>query len=132
MARKMGILKRFKKLSLLVRIGAFIALFFGVRWLMNKYLTGKEGFSNSGNKFVLFHMNKCGYCKQMMPEWDKFASSYNGDVEIKKIEASSGNPLLNKHGVDSYPTIMLLDKNGNKVKDYDGERTASAFKSFLN
>ena len=65
MARKMGILKRFKKLPIWARIGLFIVLFFGVRYLMNKYLIKKEGFSNSGNKFVLFHMNKCGYCKKM-------------------------------------------------------------------
>ncbi len=83
----------------------------------------------SGNKLVLFHMNGCPHCVNMMPEWDKFAKLNPGLTE--KHEASDAEELTKKLKISGFPTIMLLDKQNNKVKAYDGGRTAAEFKAFI-
>ena len=87
-----------------------------------------EGMS-SGSKLTLFHMNGCPHCVKMMPEWDKFAKLNPGKCE--KHEASDVQDLTKKLNIQGFPTIMLLDANNNKIKDYDGDRTAAGFKAFL-
>lgn len=83
----------------------------------------------SGNKLVLFHMNGCPHCVKMMPEWDKFAKLNPGKTE--KHEASDAKQLTDRLKITGFPTIMLLDSQNNKVKDYSGGRTAAEFKAFL-
>lgn len=85
----------------------------------------------TGSKLTLFHMTGCGHCEKMMPEWDKF-SKLNPNSSAK-YEASSpkGKELGKEHGVQGYPTILLLDANNKKLKDYDKGRTAAEFKAFI-
>jgi thiol-disulfide isomerase/thioredoxin len=87
-----------------------------------------EGLS-SGNKLVLFHMKGCPHCVNMMPEWDKFAKLNPG--QTAKHEASDVQELTNKLKITGFPTIMLLDRQNNKIKAYDGGRTANEFKAFI-
>ena len=101
----------------------------GIQWSLWKIKT-LEGMGNPPDKMVLFHWNKCGHCKKMMPEWNAFSSSYKGPIKVEKIEQSEKPELIKKLGVKSFPTIMLLDKNNNKLKEYDGERTAEEFETF--
>ena len=35
-----------------------------------------------------------------------------------------------KLGVAGFPTVMLLDGGGNKIADYNGERTIEGLKTF--
>ena len=74
-------------------------------------------------------MNGCPHCVNMMPEWDKFAKLNPGVTE--KHEASDAQELTKKLKITGFPTIMLLDKQNNKVKAYDGGRTAAEFKAFI-
>ncbi len=92
-----------------------------------------EGMS-SGSKLTLFHMNGCGHCENMMPEWDKF-SKLNPSSSAK-FEASDpkGKEIIKGDAnikVTGYPTIILLDANNKKMKDYDKGRTATEFKAFI-
>ncbi len=95
----------------------------------NVYL---EGFSGNGKKMVLCHMNKCGWCKKMMPEWDKFASS--GVIETQKIEVndSGAKDKLRVWNVKSFPTILTLNDNGEKIDEYEGERNSKSFAEYAN
>ena len=43
----------------------------------------------SGDRFVLYHMDTCGHCKNMMPAWDSFTSEYNGSVKKVKNQKYS-------------------------------------------
>ena len=90
-----------------------------------------EPFSQ-GDQMVFFHMNKCGHCKRMMPEWEKFQSQYQGNLKLDKVEASSGDNRLskNKSNIPGYPTILILDGQGNKKTEYNGDRTAADLKKF--
>lgn len=81
-----------------------------------------------GAEMVLCHMTNCGHCKKMMPEWDKF--SKQGKIKTRKIEVSQDEDFMRKHDVSSFPTILLLDKNGKKLDEYQGERDASSFAEY--
>ena len=74
-------------------------------------------------------MNGCGHCKKMMPEWDKFQQNAPQNVKVSKVEQAEKPDLLEKLGIQGFPTIKLFN-NGKPVKDYNGERTAEAFASF--
>ena len=67
-----------------------------------------------------------------MPEWDKFMkSNSNQGVKVNKVEKDQNPSLMDKMGVQGFPTI-LLTKNGEVLKPYEGERTAEAFQAFAN
>ena len=89
----------------------------------------KEGNSN-GKTMVLCHWKDCGHCKRMMPEWDKLEANHGTTLTVKKVEKDEDPALMKKHSVKGFPTILLLDRNGNKIKQYEGDRTFDAMKSF--
>ena len=134
-----GLIKSIQKLAIVPRVIVYILIFIAFRFLLDALLNSlsglrimKEGMANKeGKKFILFHWEKCGHCKKMMPEWNKFESSYNGSVNVGKVEKDEDPALIEKMGVKGYPTIMMLDENNNKIADYSGERTASAFMEFV-
>ena len=66
----------------------------------------------------------------MMPEWDKFASSNDSGVKTRKVEQSEAQDEVKKHGISGFPSLVLVDSNGDKIKDYSGPRTANAFAEF--
>jgi thiol-disulfide isomerase/thioredoxin len=77
-------------------------------------------------------MNGCGHCKKFMPVWDEFAGNYNGDLKIKKLERQeAGDDMLKKYQIQGFPTILLLDGQGNK-KEFQGDRTVQGLESFIN
>lgn len=134
-----GLIKSIQKLAIVHRVIVYILIFIAFRFLLDALLNSlsglrimKEGMANKeGKKFILFHWEKCGHCKKMMPEWNKFESSYNGSVNVGKVEKDEDPALIEKMGVKGYPTIMMLDENNNKIADYSGQRTASAFMEFV-
>tara|TARA_Y100000816_G_C26107240_1_gene588799 strand:+ start:3675 stop:4100 length:426 start_codon:yes stop_codon:yes gene_type:complete len=131
-----NIFKKIQKQSIIVQTFLYLIIYLALRsifkvinWSLWKIQT-LEGFGNPPTQMTLFHWNKCGHCKKMMPEWNKFQSSYKGKLKIKKVEQGDNPSLIKKLNVSSYPTILLLDKDNNKVKEYDGGRTAEEFKKF--
>lgn len=132
-------LSKFHKQPLPVKLLIALAVIFLLRYLVNELMGGAylqssmlEGFSGQGKEFTLFYWKDCGHCKNMMPEWDKFMKSNNNQgVKVNKIEKDENPGLMDKMGVSGFPTI-LLTKNGEVVKPYEGERTAEAFQSFVN
>lgn len=92
-----------------------------------------EGMGGDAAEFVFFHWKDCGFCKQMMPEWKKLKSSYKGKIKLQDIEKDSQPSSKYKSiKVDSYPTLLVLDKKGNKVGEFNAaQRTVASFESFL-
>ncbi len=98
-----------------------------------------EAFDNKNTTspiLVLFMSPNCGHCRNMKPEWEKLTQSYNGNVKVKALNCSKPEyrKIANAHGVQGYPTIRyypngLVDKSN--FKEHEGERTHSAFMSFL-
>jgi len=95
--------------------------------ILKKHFNIFEGLEN-GKEFVFFHMNGCGHCNNMKPEWEKFTGATS--FTTRSVEMSESPDEINKFGIQSYPTLLLLE-NGEKVKEFKGERTAEAFEEFV-
>tara|TARA_Y100000389_G_C17333856_1_gene449563 strand:- start:265 stop:738 length:474 start_codon:yes stop_codon:yes gene_type:complete len=78
---------------------------------------------NTKPVLVLFFSHDCGYCKRMMPEWNKFKNVSPISIsEVPAEQMSEYNPLQNEQNIIGYPTIRLYNK-GKLVKEYDGDRS---------
>tara|TARA_B100000927_G_C16295336_1_gene401238 strand:- start:57 stop:473 length:417 start_codon:yes stop_codon:yes gene_type:complete len=126
--------KKFNKLNSIVQIAialiAVIALRYAILLLQYHYYSSSlENFSNP-KKLVYFHMDTCGHCKKFNPEWDKFASNYNGPLEIKKIERKEAKEDLEKYQIKGFPSILLIDEQDN-TKEFEGDRTAAGLEKFV-
>lgn len=98
-----------------------------------------EAFNNQATAsptLILFMSPGCGHCRAMKPEWEKLMQSYQGDVDVRALDCSKpqNRQLASLHGVQGYPTIRyypngLADKSS--FIEHEGERTQSAFMSFL-
>jgi thiol-disulfide isomerase/thioredoxin len=135
-----NIIKLVEKQNPILRFVLYAAIAYGlyhlflfIQWkVAEQGLFVQEPFTGSGKEFVLFHWKDCGHCKNMMPEWNKFQSSFKGKaIKVSKVEKDENPKAMEKLGIQGFPTIMLLN-NGKKVKDYSGERTANAFANFAN
>ena len=134
-----GLIKTIQKLPTVVRVGVYVLIFIVFRFLLDALLKSlrdlkimKEGMNNTNiKKFVLFHWNKCGHCKKMMPEWEKFETMYKGKIGVGRVEKDEAPQFIEQLGVKGFPTIMLLDEKDKKIEDYSGERKAEAFMNFL-
>ena len=126
--------KKFNKLNPVLQIVIAVLLIISIRYLFKMlqyhyYMASLENFANP-KKLVYFHMNTCGHCKKFNPEWDKFASNYNGPLEIKKVERKEAGEDLEKYKIKGFPSILLIDEQDN-TKEFDGDRTASGLDSFV-
>ena len=100
-------------------------------FLLVKYLIkSREGFDGQ-KTLLLCYMNGCGHCDKLMPDWDKFARENKTDILTKKVEVGEDSSLMKKYNVEGFPTILLLGSNGKKLDTYDGPRTLSGLKSYV-
>ncbi len=135
-----NIIKLVEKQNPILRVVLYAAiayslyhLFLFIRWkIAEQRLFVQESFTGNGKEFVLFHWKDCGHCKKMMPAWKKFESSFKKTgISISNVEKDDDPKAIEQLGIQGFPTILLLN-NGKKIKDYEGERTAEAFKNFAN
>ncbi len=89
----------------------------------------KEGFK--GRKaLLLLHMEGCPHCVKLMPEWDKFTEMNDTSIATKSVEKDEDKSLVKRYGVEGFPTILLVDSNGDKIKTYKGPRTSQGLLDF--
>ena len=120
--RKLGLPK-----AVCCGILVLVALYLAKKYLMPLV----EGLAtNSGKKkFVFCYMNGCPHCDKAMPAWDEFAASCK-DMECKKVESKEDPKFMQEMGVEGFPTYVLLDSQGNKEKEYSGDRSVADLKKF--
>ena len=70
----------------------------------------------------------CPYCEQFAPTWNKLTKKYGKYLHMKKVERSEDPDMIQRYGVQSFPTIILEKKE--KIK-FVGERSEENFKKFL-
>ena len=74
----------------------------------------------SGVYLYRIYMNKCGYCENMMDEWNKFLKEFNVISKINVVEIESrfldkiNNPQIKN--IPGYPTILILKDNNNRTE----------------
>ena len=128
--------KKFNKLPSIGQFAIAIIIMLIIRYLLHlviysNYLSSYlENFGNP-KELVYFHMNGCGHCKRFTPIWDEFSGKYNGEIKLKKLERNEAGDMLDKYEIQGFPTILLLDEQGNK-KVFEGERSISGLESFIN
>ena len=127
--------KKFNKLPSIGQFAIAIIIMLIIRYLLHlviysNYLSSYlENFGNP-KELVYFHMNGCGHCKRFTPIWDEFSGKYNGEIKLKKLERNEAGDMLNKYEIQGFPTILLLDEQGNK-KVFEGDRSISGLESFI-
>ena len=102
-------------------------------YLVKTYLLPMvEGFGTNNKKTLVFaYMDGCPHCDKAMPDWDKFASSCKV-MNCKKIESKEDSEFMQKREVQGFPTYILLDSSGEKIKEYSGDRTTADLEKFAN
>tara|TARA_B100000424_G_scaffold271494_1_gene274469 strand:- start:1142 stop:1525 length:384 start_codon:yes stop_codon:yes gene_type:complete len=123
-----SLLKSWNKLPRIVKAIVYFCIVFAFYYFF--FLRNTiEKFSNP-QKCTYYYWNKCGYCKQFDPEWDKFQKSYNGSVILSKKEMSEAGPELKKYNINAFPTIIIVDDTGD-FKQYEGPRTSSGLLQYF-
>ena len=119
----------FNILNLALAAGLLVLIFTSAFYGTTK--PAREGLTNK-KEFVLVHMNGCGHCKTLMPEWNAAAKENKSGIPMRSVEMNEddGPELCDKHNITGFPTMILLD-NGEKVSDYNGERDKSGLLAFL-
>lgn len=112
-------------------IGTLIALV--VIYLLFTNFKVFEGFgTGKPTTLLLLHMNGCGHCKKMLPEWSKFErNNSNTGLVTKSVELDEDPSLAKRYKVQGFPTILLLDENGEKIETYEGERTTAGLTEYV-
>lgn len=76
-----------------------------------------------GSKLVVkyYYLPQCRYCKEFMPEWEKFSSTVGDLASVEKIDGSTGKA---PDYVKGFPYVEFIFDG--KAEEYTGDRTASA------
>lgn len=71
---------------------------------------------------VDFYADWCGPCQAMAPILKEVAQNYEGKVKVLKIDVDKNQPLAQRFGVRSIPTLILF-KGGNVMWQQAGMMT---------
>jgi thiol-disulfide isomerase/thioredoxin len=75
----------------------------------------------------------CGHCQKMKKDlgYNKSTKKFEQLKDVPHVVIEDNKQLDKKHGIKGYPTCLVI-KNGKKVGEHSGPRTASAFKETFN
>ena len=79
------------KKNLLVILVLFVSLV-ALRLYLNKV---SEGFEGAGKEVVICKADWCGHCKNLEPEYEKVAKSFEGILNIAAVDMDA-NPVILK------------------------------------
>lgn len=92
----------------------------------------KDKVTNSKQIWLVeFFAPWCGHCKQLAPEYEKLAKSFEGIVNIGAVDADQYKDLGGQFGIKGFPTLKFFGENKSSPQDYSGERNAQAMTDFL-
>lgn len=67
---------------------------------------------------VKFYAPYCGYCKKMIPAYNKLAENLKDLVEIAAIDCTNSfnAPICSKYKIEGYPTLkfFVIQENANE------------------
>jgi thiol-disulfide isomerase/thioredoxin len=110
----------------------------------NKDLNRLEEVLKSGEWTLFMAWAKwCPHCHTMMPHFDAAAKSPNRSIQAVKVEETmlpAVNQMINNKinksakplNVEGYPSIILIDKQGNKVTDIEPVRNTKVITQVMN
>jgi|Laugresbdmm110sd_1035091.scaffolds.fasta_scaffold17592_2 thiol-disulfide isomerase/thioredoxin len=99
---------------------------------------------NNNHAFILYYMVGCGPCEMARPEWKKIEDILGDKIKETDIiiadinqEILQNSDLKPKYlteqniSINGFPTIHYISENGKLVEEYEGPRTADAFKKWI-
>ena len=127
------LIKSFNKLPVLCKIAGILVIAIIIKLVMYCLTKNVETMSNP-KELIYFYWDKCGHCKTFTPEWDSFVDSYDGPLECSKLEQEEANSAgdLKKYEIRGFPSVLLLDSNGEKIGEFNGERTVDGLNDYVN
>jgi len=139
-----GPVKKYGKVILALIAG--LGLVFGTAWMVYRYrarptqivwarsLSEATGKARSGDKLIItdVYTDWCGWCKEMdVKTWSHPAVIERSENYVfLKLNAETepdGIALQKKFGVGSYPTVLLLDSQGEEFERLEGYLPAEEF-----
>jgi thiol-disulfide isomerase/thioredoxin len=95
-----------------------------------------------GITIVLVWAPWCGHCHKFMPHFDEAAKSPNRSVQAVKVEETmlpAVNAVLTKNinksakplSVEGYPSLLVVDRNGNAVTAIEAVKSTSVMKNVM-
>jgi thiol-disulfide isomerase/thioredoxin len=108
------------------------------RNIIQTFVGGSLGSLSGGSSepvFTMYYVDWCPHCKAVKPLFTDFMGSGTVQVNGKPVKCTMVNAETNPDAVKGlnvkgYPSF-LLNKGGNMI-EFNGERTAEGFMSFLN
>lgn len=96
--------------------------------ISKKHVLNSEYINNVSKQeeilILYFYTEWCPYCKQSMPEINRFEEHIKGEndsanynITLTKIDCDKQSTIADKYKIEAYPSIKLIYKN--KVYDYD-------------
>ena len=108
--------------------------------ISKKHVLNSE-YVNNVNKqdeilILYFYTEWCPYCKQSMPEINRFEEHIRGEndsanynITLTKIDCEKQSTIADKYKIQAYPSIKLIYKN--KVYDYDARPNKANLIQFM-
>jgi thiol-disulfide isomerase/thioredoxin len=108
--------------------------------ISKKHVLNSE-YVNNVNKqdeilILYFYTEWCPYCKQSMPEINRFEEHIKGEndsanynITLTKIDCEKQSTIADKYKIQAYPSIKLIYKN--KVYDYDARPNKANLIQFM-
>jgi len=86
-----------------------------------------------GIVLIWFYAVWCGHCRDMEGEWEKLGDNHPDEIKLAKVESSNMSDYKKSPGEEElrgFPTIRLY-KQGELIKEYDGERSFDSIHNFV-
>ena len=74
---------------------------------------------------VKFEADWCGPCKEMKEPYKQLAKDYAG-ITFISINGDKAPELMKEYGIEAYPTLIFLDKNGTELYRREGSISKGA------
>lgn len=83
---------------------------------------------------IIFHVPWCYYCKKALPEMEaaeEISKSPNTSLYFAKVNCQNNPEITKRLGINKYPTIYFINKDGSIGSEYNGERYKHDIISYL-
>lgn len=146
-------MRPYKRILLIITLVIFFAVasyFLYFRVIAPQLKKTEKGYDDIANRdknlknnceILFFNASWCPHCIKSKPEWEKFATEYNGkkvnnykivctNVDCSDEDNEASNELLQKYKIEGYPTIKILMDD--KLVEFDAKITYDNLEEFIN